>query len=171
MAETAFVVRVPEAEPYVSALRRRFDPSARLGMRAHVTLLYPFMPPERITEAVISRAQLAAEGAAAFRYRLARICRFEETLYLSVEPVEPFVALTRRLAEGFPQFAPYGGRHKEVVPHLTVAHGEPDVDRVARELSPALPAGGIEARCTEFVLMENSSGLWEVRQMFPLAVR
>jgi 2'-5' RNA ligase len=155
----------------VGALRRRFDPSARLNMPAHVTLLYPFMPPELVTEAVTSRARLAAEGAVAFRYRLVRICRFAETLYLSVEPVEPFVALTRRLAEEFPHFPPYGGRHQDVVPHLTVAHGEHDIDGVARELSRSLPDGGIAARCTEFVLMENSSGLWEVRQMFPLAVR
>jgi hypothetical protein len=138
-------------------------------MPAHVTLLYPFMPPERITEAVISRARLAAEGVVAFRYRLAGICRFAETLYLSVEHVAPFVALTRRLAEPFPQFPPYGGRHKDIVPHLMVAQGGHDGEMVARELSLALPDGGIEARCTEFVLMENSSGFWKVRQIFPLA--
>ena len=171
MTGSALVFLVPEAEALVKPFRDRHDPSAAAGMPAHVTLLYPFMPPELITEAVIFRARIAAEGAVAFRYRLGRIGRFAETLYLSVEPVDPFVALTRRLAAGFPQFPPYGGRHRDVVPHLTVAHGGHDVDRVARELSPALPAGGIEARCTDFVLMDNSSGLWEVRQMFPLAVR
>jgi hypothetical protein len=42
MAESAFAVSVPEAERYVGALRDRFDPTAKLGAPAHITLLYPF---------------------------------------------------------------------------------------------------------------------------------
>jgi len=53
MAESAFAVNVPEAEPYVGALRERFDPSAALGVPAHITVLYPFMSPEKISEAVL----------------------------------------------------------------------------------------------------------------------
>jgi len=52
MAESAFIVRVPEAEPCVGALRERFDASVKLGVPAHITVLVPFMSPERITEAV-----------------------------------------------------------------------------------------------------------------------
>jgi hypothetical protein len=37
MAQTAFIVRVPEAERHVGDLRDRFDPSARLGVPAHIT--------------------------------------------------------------------------------------------------------------------------------------
>jgi hypothetical protein len=44
MAESAFIVCVPEAEPHVAVLRERFDASARLGLPAHITMLYPFMP-------------------------------------------------------------------------------------------------------------------------------
>jgi hypothetical protein len=48
MAESAFIVRVPEAEPHVAHLRERFDPMALLGVPAHITLLYPFLSPEQI---------------------------------------------------------------------------------------------------------------------------
>lgn len=48
MAESALVAIVPEAEKYVSGIRKRFDPSAPLGAPAHVTLLYPFAEPAEI---------------------------------------------------------------------------------------------------------------------------
>src|SRR5580765_1428536 len=38
MAESALGVNVPEAEPNVGALRARFDPAAKLGVPAHITV-------------------------------------------------------------------------------------------------------------------------------------
>jgi hypothetical protein len=35
------LIVVPEAEPFVAAYRRRYDPSAAVGVPAHVTILYP----------------------------------------------------------------------------------------------------------------------------------
>jgi hypothetical protein len=55
MAETALIVRVPEAETRVQSLRGRFDPVSRLGVPAHVTVLFPFMAPEHITQDVLER--------------------------------------------------------------------------------------------------------------------
>jgi len=55
---TALVARVPEAEPWVGTLRERFDPSTRMGVPAHITVLAPFMPPDRVT------AVRAAQGRA-----------------------------------------------------------------------------------------------------------
>ena len=43
--ESALVVLVPEADPLVGPFRSFFDPSAALGVPAHVTLLYPFVEP------------------------------------------------------------------------------------------------------------------------------
>ena len=44
--ETALVVLVPEAEAIVGRLRQRYDPSAAVGMPAHITINYPFLPGE-----------------------------------------------------------------------------------------------------------------------------
>jgi hypothetical protein len=46
---SAVVVPVPEAEPRVGALRTALDPSAALGVPAHVTILYPFVAPAQST--------------------------------------------------------------------------------------------------------------------------
>ena len=170
MAESAFAINVPEAEPYVRALRERLDPSAKLGVPAHITVLYPFMSPEQITEAVLNRVRLALSCAVTFRFRLARIDRFPNALYLAPEPAEPFIALTERLVHEFPTYLPYGGQHDSVVPHLTVAQANETEQSLAEaHLFNALPAHvGIEARCNDVELIENSSGRWQRMHSFPL---
>jgi hypothetical protein len=70
MAESGFIVRVPEAEPLVHALRERYDESARLGVPAHITVLFPFMPPERIGGSVLERIQRVLGSAQSFDFSL-----------------------------------------------------------------------------------------------------
>jgi hypothetical protein len=51
--ESALIIAVPEAGPLVKELRDRFDPSAAVGVTAHITILYPFRPPGEITPEVL----------------------------------------------------------------------------------------------------------------------
>jgi len=171
VAETAFIVRVPEAEPYVSHLRHQFDPSASLGVPAHITVLYPFMPPEQITEAVANRVRAAAISCRAFGFQLSKVRLFPGALYLAPEPARPFVALTAALARQFPEYPPYGGQFKTVVPHLTVAQagGWRQSSAHAELLSALWPSGSISSWCSELVLIENSSGHWRQKHAFPLS--
>jgi 2'-5' RNA ligase len=171
MAESAFAVNVPEAEPYVGTLRERFDPSAKLGVPAHITLLYPFLSPEQITEAVLNRVRLALSSVVTFTFCLGKIRRFPGAVYLAPEPAEPFIALTERLVRQFPEHLPYGGQYDSIVPHLTVAQaGESEHSLAEAHLAINLPPGtGIQASCNEVVLIENSSGRWEHMYSFLLA--
>jgi 2'-5' RNA ligase len=169
MAESAFAVNVPEAEPYVGVLREQFDPSAKLGVPAHITLLYPFMSPEQITDSVLRKAGVAFSRARVFTFHLIDIARFSEATYIRPEPGEPFIALTKAIVHQFPKHLPYGGQYDAIVPHLTVAQGQYDRDLIETRLASRLPAGGIEASCKEVVLLENSSGLWRHMHSFPLA--
>lgn len=52
------VVLVPEAERVLAASNALVPPEQRLTAPAHITLVYPFIPPEAITPAVT--AELAA---------------------------------------------------------------------------------------------------------------
>lgn len=172
MAESAFAVNVPEAEPYVGALRERLDPAARLGVPAHITVLYPFLPPEQIDHAVLGAAALALASASPFTYRLAGIGRFPGVAYLAPEPAAPFIALTRSLVRRFPAHLPYEGRYDALIPHLTVGQGsEAASEEAAATLAKALPREGIEATCREVVLIENSCGLWKPMHVFSLMTR
>ena len=47
--ESALVVVVPEAEQLVGPFREKYDPSAAAGMPPHITLLYPFKPPDAVS--------------------------------------------------------------------------------------------------------------------------
>ena len=70
MSETALIVKVPEAEPLVGGLRDRFDPVARLGVPAHVTILYPFMPVAAIDAAILETLRRIAASTRAFAIAL-----------------------------------------------------------------------------------------------------
>ena len=43
-------------------------------------------------------------------------------LWLAPEPAAVFGALTTAVADAFPDYPPFGGRHEVVVPHLTVGN-------------------------------------------------
>jgi 2'-5' RNA ligase len=170
MALSAFVIAVPGAQALVGALRARFDESAALGAPPHITLLMPFMDPRDVTQAVLARAQRALDGVGAFDFTLSGVERFPATTYLVPEPAAPFVAMTRALVEAFPAFQPYGGEHPDVIPHLTVAHGDPAAAaQVAVELQGRLDAAGpLHAQCRSVLLLENASGRWRSMHVFAL---
>lgn len=169
LPETALICRVPEAERWIARYRERYDPSARRNVPAHVTVLYPFMAPAQIDADVLERLADIARAVPCFDYRLARTRRFPVALYLDPEPGESYAALTAAVFREFPDHPPFEGKFAEVVPHVTVAHGdEPLLCEIEVELRIALPASGIPARCHELVLIENSSGRWEQMRSFPL---
>jgi len=159
---TAFIAAVPEAEPLVAALRSRFDPSAAGDVPAHVTVLYPFMPPAQLTPEVLARAEDAMRRLGPFSFTLARVQRFPGVLYLAPEPSAPFVAMTEALVQAFPAFPPFGGVHARIVPHLTVAQGDEHMLQQAdAELRAALQLHGpVSARCRELQLLQNVDGRW-----------
>jgi hypothetical protein len=171
MAVSAFIVRVPEAEPCVGALRERFDASVKLGVPSHITVLAPFMPPQLITTAVLRRAQQALSAVPAFSFSLSQVHRFPATAYLAPEPVAPFIALTKSLVHEFPEYPPFAGEFETIIPHLTVAHGNAtDAEVAAVELAVALHTyGPIAGTCALVALLENSSGFWKELHAFPLA--
>jgi 2'-5' RNA ligase len=91
-------------------------------MPPHVTLLYPFLPGDRITRDVIDRLTEICAEQEPFDFSLDRTGWFDKkVLYLSPMPSEPFVALCQRLMVAFPECEPYGGRFAETIPHLTIS--------------------------------------------------
>ncbi|HEY5488747.1 MAG TPA: 2'-5' RNA ligase family protein [Candidatus Limnocylindrales bacterium] len=140
VGESAIIVpvNVPVA---VNRLRERMDPSAADGVPAHVTLIYPFMPPSELKDDVRRRVEEIIAAEPAFPLVLASIARFPNVVYLEPDPTEPFRRLTRALAAAFPNYPPYEGVYDAVVPHLTVAADVPDdyLDAAAHALPPTLP--------------------------------
>ncbi len=104
MAESAIIIAVPEAEPFVGKLRAQFDSAAKLGVPAHITVLYPFMPPERFTQRTFEGLRRAISGVQPFDFRLTTVGRFPGVVYLAPECSGPFVELVGMIARWFPEF-------------------------------------------------------------------
>lgn len=171
--ESALVVLAPEAEPIVKAYRDQHDPAAALGVPAHVTVLYPFHP-LALSPAVCARLAELFAACAPFDFALARLERFPSVLYLAPEPAEPFRALTLRVAQAFPEFPPYGGRHEHIIPHLTIAQLEDEarLDAVAAHFQAACAARlPLRLRAAAVALLDNNQGDWRVAASFALGAQ
>jgi 2'-5' RNA ligase superfamily len=167
--ESALIVPVPEAEPLVSGWRERYDDSARTGVPAHLTLLYPFLPPEDIGEADLGRLAALFASAAATPYRLTAVRRFPRgVLYLAPEPETFFRELTNRIWALYPHRPPYGGAFPEVIPHLTVAQSADQalLDRVEAAVAANLPISA-HARVV-WLMLHGTDDRWRAGHRFPL---
>ena len=108
----------------IKLLRRHRVGNAADGVPAHLTMLFPFVAPERLDSDV--RRSLAAVAARIdpFDYRLIGAQTWPETVYLAVDPVAPFLGLHRKLQAAFPGFPIYGPDPGfDFAPHVTIAEG------------------------------------------------
>ncbi|MEV0353089.1 2'-5' RNA ligase family protein [Nonomuraea sp. NPDC050680] len=158
---------VREAEPLVGGWRRRFDSSARAGVPAHVTVLFPFLDIDRIGPAVIDDLSVLIGEHSPFAVRFDTCRRFPEVLYLAPTPEQPFRALTEAVVARWPEAPPYGGQFAEVIPHLTVAHGQQAqvFHEVEAALTPRLP---ITAHVSSVSLFVSDGTRWHQHVEFPL---
>lgn len=168
---TALIVVLPEAEPLVGDVRARYDPAAAEGVPAHVTVVYPFLPPASISAPVIRSLQDMFARYAGFRVGFGELRRFPGVLYLSPRPDATFRRLTEAVVERFPEAPPYGGQFTEIVPHLTLAHAASParLDEIEAEFLEA--ASGrlpIHAACREVTMIERQNGRWSARMRFAL---
>jgi 2'-5' RNA ligase len=169
--ESALVIRIPEAEALVESFRWQHDPSAALGVPAHITVLYPFKPPEELSPPVLGELKEVFANTPGFAVSFSEVSRFPDVLYLAPTPEEPLRHLTQMVARRYPETPPYGGRFADVIPHLTVAQvsDSDQLEAVARAFQPwAASKLPIWANVSEVTLMDNASGRWEVRARFPL---
>jgi hypothetical protein len=120
-AETAVLVLVPEAEAAVAEHRAHLDMAASWGVPAHLSVVYPFVPPADVDDAVLARLAGAVGTVSAFDCAFRRTEWFgDDVLWLAPEPDTPFRELVRAVVAAFPAHQPYGGLYAEPTPHLTV---------------------------------------------------
>jgi 2'-5' RNA ligase len=141
---SALVVLLPAAEPVVGTWRQRLDPAAALGVPAHVTVLYPFLPPSELTDGALDELARECGAQEPFDVELSATGWFgDEVLYAVPEPQDRFRRLTECVVAKWPQCPPYGGEFDEVVPHLTVGQTE---QRDALRQAEADVAAGLPVR-------------------------
>lgn len=172
--DSALLVAIPEAEPVVGSLRLAHDSVAADGIPAHVTVIYPFVPRDRLTDEVRHAISAIFHAFPAFDYRFERVARFgDTTVYLAPEPAEVFVRLRDAVHARFPEHPPYGGAFDVVIPHLTVGDGldRPTADALEATAGEALASKGpIVGRATGVEMVtRGSDGRWSVDSRHALA--
>ena len=168
--ESALIVEVPEAEPLVGPFRQRLDRNADVGVPAHVTVLYPFAPPDAVDHATLDRLQSIFAPFPAFDVVFDRTEWFgEEVLWLAPADDEPFRALTAAARSEFPEYPPYGGTIAEPTPHLTVGElaALDEMREAEATIRPGLPVGGTVGSVS--LLMQGTDGRWSRGGRFRLA--
>ncbi|MGW1465699.1 2'-5' RNA ligase family protein [Streptomyces sp. NPDC002308] len=168
--QTALIVRIPEAELAVGRWRERFDPSARAGVPAHITVLFPFLDESRTDASVHSSLADVLGSHPAFDLRFERCGRLPGVLFLVPEPDTRLRRLTETVADRWPEAPPYGGRFTEIVPHLTVAQGQEEAvfEQIEADLSGRLP---FTAHVSSVGLIVHDGTTWQERASFALGDR
>lgn len=159
--------------PALEHLRQTFVATAAHGVPAHVTLLYPFVlypfvGPSELDPSIRRRIALVAARHAPFDYKMTGPERWPDSIYVAVEPIEPFVRLQADLAATFPDYPIYGeGSDVEYTPHITVAEGRA-VEREHTVRNAAWSALPITARAAWLDVIATSGARWSLVWRMPL---
>lgn len=161
---------IPVSLPQRLRRERRLHVSvAALGVSAHLTLLYPFIAPDDLTDHDRRRIASILKQHPAFDYSLGRIRAWPTALYLEVQPVAPFARLVESLVAAYPAWIPYDGV-VPYVPHVTVADLRPaDASVIAdppRFTDPRTPLSRRAERA--ILIVQDQVGRWHTRWRFEL---
>jgi 2'-5' RNA ligase len=137
--ETALLIVPPrEVQVFSFPLREQYDNEAfSKNVPAHITLLYPFVPPDNVDEAIEKLTDICANFPA-FKLTLDRYGSFDDAIFLEPSDPGPVNQLHHQLAASFPEYPVYGGEHgPDLHPHLTLARFENPEQAKQVSLPPA----------------------------------
>lgn len=166
---SAVLLCVPAAEAVVHGWRSTGDPSAARGVPAHVTLLSPFLPTDRIDDGVLAELTWFFAGVDAFRLRFSAVGCFDDAGVVFLEPDgDGLDELADALARRWPECPPYRGKHRHPHAHLTVVHtGDGDLrSRAAAAVEQSLPLEAVAEHASLWAC--DAGGRWSEAAVFPL---
>lgn len=167
---TMIAALVPAAEPVVGAFRDELDPTARRGLGAHLTLVYPFVEPAAVTNTTVTALRDAVGVVPAFDVTFGELRWFSDRV-LWLAPDGDAVAGLREVADvvrtAFPEVP---AENRELVPHLTVglrrAASVASLRAAQAAIVPRLP---LTTRVDRVALMART-GTWDVAAEAALGV-
>jgi len=169
--DSALLVPFPEVDRIVAAYRLRHDRFAPIGMPAHVTVHFPWLPAATVDPDALAAVRALAGSIEPFAVTFTELRWFAPSvLWLAPEPDHPLRELSERSAGRWPEHPLYDGQFAEVVPHLTIGERDAGGDpaallRTERELARVLP---LRTGATElWWLVRGTDGRWAPRSVFP----
>ena len=139
----------------------------------HLTLIYPFWPRERFSEAIFPLGQ-ACGRTAPFSLELSGLSHFVHgrehyTLYLVPKPAEPLIDLQRLLQVAFPDCDEQSGHAGGFTPHLSLGQAKNRAELMVRSrfIQEHWRPQRFEA-CEVSLLVRRGQEPFRVLQAFPL---
>jgi 2'-5' RNA ligase len=128
----------PEVQAFAAPLMRQHAPDSLIRVPPHITVLYPFAPPDELPSALDTVRQICAR-VPPFLVTLDGYGSFPTVAYLKPANPAPIQALFREIFWKFPQYPPYRGEFgDQLTLHVTVGTFESAAAREAVAL-PAYP--------------------------------
>lgn len=120
--ETAVVITAPhEVQALAVPFFKQYSPNLLTIYPAHITVIYPFVPPADLKQACATLRNVCA-STAPFDVTLDGYDRFPRVTFMNPVNPEPILRLFRSILALFPACAPYGGEFgPDIHPHLTVS--------------------------------------------------
>lgn len=167
---SAVIVSVPQADPIVEPFRSQLDSGAALGVPAHITILYPFMPLREIDVAVVGGLRDLFASIDPFEIALAAVDWFGDTVvFVRPEPDIELRRVTELVACRWPDWPPYEGAHADPTPHLTIGdNGDLAAMRHAGNAVGRLLPLHVEVHEIDLWAGTSELGSWQHRLTFPL---
>ncbi|NEB81401.1 2'-5' RNA ligase family protein [Streptomyces sp. SID14478] len=157
--DTALTIHIPEADALV-----------RTPARAHVTVLYPFLPLPRIDTATRRDLTALLGATPPFTLTFREIRRWPGVLYLHPSPADPLRTLTKLIRERWPETVPYRGVFGDegLDPHLTLVSGEGTDDIPEADFAAPLPLRS-RVEALSLIVWDGPDGKgWRDAQTYPL---
>lgn len=171
--ETALIiVPPPDICAYADHYRSLYMPGQVEQIEPHITVTYPFVPTQRLSEIEPHLRGVLAKCAPFYlSLRGFEVFSGDNVLYLKIAHGEHVLALYKAILSEFPDYPAYGGQHADdFVPHMTVGVFEDrqEMERVHEELSVqrlfiGWDVGAVVVKC------KMSDGIWDTWQEIPLS--
>jgi 2'-5' RNA ligase len=172
--ETLFTLVLEHCDAELSHAHRELYPE-RVAEQIpfSLTLLYPWFPPDEITDEELGRVREFFAGRPRLEFELVRVTEFpgpDGVAYAEPKPDDELRATMRALWSLYPQWPPYRRPGYDPPPHATLARyagpGDVTFEQAKERVEPLLP---VRCAVDEVTLMEEyEPDRVRVRTTFPL---
>jgi hypothetical protein len=166
---SALVLLAPRVHASLYDLRARHLRNLGRKMPSHVTVLLPFRNP--VDDDAVATIERICSTTGSFTATFAEVRRFgSSVVWLQPEPAAAFREVTTDVLDAFPDCAPYGGKHRNNTPHLSVGSRLPRAvaDALAAEVVPSLP---LRDHIEALSLMFETGDGWRHERSWPFVGR
>ena len=118
---TGIVIFAPyDVQVTAVPIMRQYAPETLLRVPPHITLMFPFVPYEKLDEAAQTLATICTR-IKPFEITLSGYDQFPGVIFMKPANPEPIKAVFRQIYDAFPLYPPYGGAFgNDLHPHVTV---------------------------------------------------